>query len=84
MNTHTGEIVELEKTEFSKNEFLPVAECEMTKKQKKTKMVSLKDHKSILGKRLTNHRKKQKVGRNELCPCGSGIKYKKCCLRFIQ
>ncbi|SEU27328.1 tetratricopeptide repeat protein [Paenibacillus sp. NFR01] len=21
-----------------------------------------------------------KVGRNELCPCGSGIKYKKCCL----
>lgn len=22
-----------------------------------------------------------KVGRNELCPCGSGIKYKKCCLR---
>lgn len=24
------------------------------------------------------HRKK--VGRNELCPCGSGLKYKKCCL----
>lgn len=22
----------------------------------------------------------QKVGRNELCPCGSGKKYKKCCL----
>ena len=21
-----------------------------------------------------------KVGRNELCPCGSGKKYKKCCL----
>jgi len=21
------------------------------------------------------------VGRNELCPCGSGIKFKKCCLR---
>jgi uncharacterized protein YecA (UPF0149 family) len=20
-----------------------------------------------------------KVGRNELCPCGSGKKYKKCC-----
>lgn len=23
---------------------------------------------------------KQKVGRNDLCPCGSGKKYKKCCL----
>jgi len=21
-----------------------------------------------------------KVGRNDLCPCGSGKKYKKCCL----
>ena len=25
--------------------------------------------------------KKEKVGRNELCPCGSGKKYKKCCGR---
>ena len=23
-----------------------------------------------------------KVGRNEPCPCGSGKKFKKCCLRF--
>ncbi|MTK14285.1 MAG: hypothetical protein F8N39_20140, partial [Clostridiaceae bacterium] len=23
--------------------------------------------------------KEQKIGRNELCPCGSGEKYKKCC-----
>lgn len=22
----------------------------------------------------------QKIGRNELCPCGSGLKYKKCCM----
>jgi len=22
-----------------------------------------------------------KIGRNDLCPCGSGLKYKKCCLR---
>lgn len=26
---------------------------------------------------------KQKVGRNESCPCGSGVKYKKCCLNLI-
>jgi len=25
--------------------------------------------------------RKVKVGRNDLCPCGSGLKYKKCCLR---
>jgi len=25
--------------------------------------------------------KDKKVGRNELCPCGSGMKYKKCCGR---
>jgi preprotein translocase subunit SecA len=25
--------------------------------------------------------KKQKVGRNDPCPCGSGLKYKKCCGR---
>ena len=23
--------------------------------------------------------KGKKVGRNELCPCGSGLKYKNCC-----
>ena len=23
----------------------------------------------------------KKIGRNDLCPCGSGRKYKKCCLR---
>ena len=25
-----------------------------------------------------------KIGRNQLCPCGSGIKHKKCCLRREQ
>jgi len=25
------------------------------------------------------HRAPHKVGRNELCPCGSGKKFKKCC-----
>ena len=26
------------------------------------------------------NRRPPKVGRNELCPCGSGRKFKKCCL----
>lgn len=25
-------------------------------------------------------REKSKIGRNDPCPCGSGRKYKKCCL----
>jgi len=28
---------------------------------------------------VTYHRDEAKVGRNDLCPCGSGKKYKKCC-----
>jgi len=27
-------------------------------------------------------RRPPKVGRNEPCPCGSGIKFKKCCLNL--
>ncbi len=30
---------------------------------------------------VTFHRETPKVGRNDLCPCGSGKKYKKCCGR---
>lgn len=30
---------------------------------------------------VTVRREQSKVGRNESCPCGSGKKYKKCCLR---
>lgn len=30
---------------------------------------------------LANVRKVKKVGRNQPCPCGSGKKYKKCCLK---
>ena len=29
---------------------------------------------------LTIRRDKPKIGRNEPCPCGSGKKYKKCCI----
>ena len=35
----------------------------------------------ILGEKMVNERKKKfKLGRNNPCPCGSGKKYKKCCL----
>lgn len=29
----------------------------------------------------TMKREHKKIGRNELCPCGSGKKYKNCCLK---
>jgi preprotein translocase subunit SecA len=28
---------------------------------------------------LTSQLRKKKIGRNEPCPCGSGLKYKYCC-----
>ena len=31
-------------------------------------------------KGITIKRSTAKIGRNEECPCGSGKKYKKCCL----
>ena len=31
-------------------------------------------------KQPTQKRKRKKIGRNELCPCGSGKKFKRCCL----
>ena len=40
---------------------------------------------SLKGKNKVNFktatRKSRKIGRNEKCPCGSGKKYKKCCLK---
>jgi len=35
---------------------------------------------------FTTHRTRrpQKIGRNSRCPCGSGLKYKKCCLRRMR
>jgi preprotein translocase subunit SecA len=32
------------------------------------------------GKGVTVRREGKKVGRNDPCPCGSGKKYKRCCL----
>ena len=30
------------------------------------------------------HEKRKKIGRNAQCPCGSGKKFKKCCLNKLQ
>jgi hypothetical protein len=36
------------------------------------------DFKVTAVKRALEHRSKRKIGRNDPCPCGSGIKYKRC------
>lgn len=74
MNANTGEIRDFTPEEFDKlsEDWIPVKQEEMTQKQKEEKMVSLKDHKSKLGVKLTRRR-------SEPCFCGSGIKFKFCC-----
>ena len=36
----------------------------------------------LRSRRIEKVRQNRKIGRNERCPCGSGKKYKKCCLRM--
>jgi len=37
--------------------------------------------KKVVGERV-EVRTDKKIGRNEICPCGSGMKYKKCCIKY--
>ena len=38
----------------------------------------------ILASEENDMQMKQKIGRNDLCYCGSGKKYKKCCMKKDQ
>ena len=66
MNTNTGEILGLEDlkklnlTEKQMNDWVEVDGEQMTDKQKKQQSVSLFDHRSSLGKQLTEVRSKKK------------------------
>ena len=89
MDARTGEIHSgpsfddiIKKLELEKQEaevFLqPIEEADMTPKQAVERMVSQFDHRTKLGM-LRNKRIKE-IGKNNPCPCGSGKKFKKCCL----
>ena len=82
MNTETGNLRELNSQDIGTllDSEVKVNSKDLTKKQKKERKVSLKDHRSKVGKQLTQARRKIKVQRNDLCPCSSGVKYKNCCL----
>ena len=83
MNTDTGDLRDFS-TEDIKNlqeaikdqSYVKIEKADMTQKQHLLKQVSLKDHKSKLGKKLT---KFKGVQRNDIYPCGSGLKFKNCC-----
>ena len=78
MNIETGEIKDLTKlTEEELKKYVRVNESDMTAKQKRQRKVSVSDRRSRLG-RLRTKLARRKIGRNELCPCMSGRKFKKC------
>ena len=43
--------------------------------------IKIKDGEEEQNDKKTLTKRKKKIGRNEPCPCGSGMKYKKCCDR---
>ena len=66
MNTDTGKIYDQEELEKAfgdipvlPNNFIEVMQSDMTKKQAQHKQVSLKDHSSKLGKKLTQARRER-------------------------
>jgi len=64
MNLETGKIKKYSKDELNqleqlKQKLIEIEEKDMTEKQKKNMQVSLKDHRSKLGKKLTEERKKR-------------------------
>jgi hypothetical protein len=61
MNVNDGSIREVAEGSFNHDDLIPVEKKEMTQKQKRTKKVSLHDHSSVLGKRLTNERNRRKI-----------------------
>lgn len=70
MNTRTGEVHQKE-TKEQMEEFLNTLSNKERKYFKEMKVVPTLKQMS---------RRPPKVGRNEPCPCGSGKKFKKCCL----
>lgn len=80
MNSESGQILtqeEMEKRNKLFQEMCVQIDAEkMTTKQLKEMWVSKFDNRSILGKLRIKSRGSL---RNKPCPCGSGLKFKKCC-----
>ena len=81
-NISQVEGIDEEKAKEIANSFTQETLSQFNERHKKLKDVLNEDIIKILQKykRKTPELPKRKIGRNEPCPCGSGIKYKKCCL----
>ncbi|EGB1113406.1 hypothetical protein H6Y91_000599 [Listeria monocytogenes] len=66
-----GKIVDLEFKERRRNDIAPEKLDDLTEYGKRTFETRLQT--------IINKSGKKKIGRNDQCPCGSGLKYKKCC-----
>ncbi len=77
MDTRDGEIFN-----FGKKEDLERLVKKAMKEQKSPLEFMIKMKEEPTEKQLA--RRPPKVGRNEPCPCGSGKKFKKCCLNSIK
>lgn len=82
MNSETGQILrqdvikEMALDSTARAKWFPIDGQLMTEKQRLNQQVSKFDNRSSLGKlRIKTFNNL----RNKLCPCGSGIKFKKCC-----
>jgi len=71
-------------TEFPNKKSLSEEDIEAIAEKTIQRSISKPNIKGQLNKSSPNSKeKKKKIGRNELCACDSGIKYKKCCLQSI-
>lgn len=52
-------------------------------KQRHSEFVSWRENK-LIKRAILNRFQAQGIGRNSLCPCGSGMKYKKCHLVLLS
>ncbi len=66
MDIRTGKIVDSIPADESRDNFVRILTDEMTKKQKETKQVSLNDHSSKLGTKLTEARRDNNLTQNRI------------------
>lgn len=50
----------------------------------KKNQLNILDNQSLSNEVVAFWIKRKRVGRNQLCPCGSNKKFKKCCLKWIK
>ena len=87
MDTRTGriytpeEMEEINKSIGKSNTIDAEKFASMFRDIPKDEYPKVEDLKEMVVPPTSKQMKTKKVGRNDLCPCGSGKKFKKCCLK---